>query len=388
MQCDDDVLDEPLDDFMEDLFEAVPWEPSSTRTLVSTLLDHASDRLTGMHADGTRDVVPVAPPLWDPTSLSPENLLCRAAYEHHPDLYIKPERPRRLRRKGSPHSVGEMLFKLQACPLNPGLGIGNHSERKIAFEEYVRVYSRATGLPCVQVRAGLRAVWKDIPLIQQKGWYVISLVSKEMFEHVNGKLRALRPPPVSADFASDQSDCVVSHLPETFNVLGLLCTWNTRAGLDSLDLQYAKDHDLQGDDLLRHLLQSPVYLAVWQGFRQRIEALACCFGFGTWACCVEVSFKGTEFGRIHLHAFWGPRLAGGCWATSSLFRTVYTEQLRWDGNIPDVQTMRARGRPSDAQTTGGLYYVLCKKVGSLFRAGSVTPFEDLGSKCSCQSFQR
>ena len=126
-----------------------------------------------MHEDGKCAAVDPVLPLWDNTSLDPTSLLRRAAFQHCPELYVSSLRPRRLRCKARQYSLGQMLFKLQADPAHPHLGIGNSTERKAGFEEYVRAYAEAIGLACKQVRSSCRREWGAVSLHVQKAWHVV-----------------------------------------------------------------------------------------------------------------------------------------------------------------------------------------------------------------------
>ena len=87
----------------------------------------------------------------DKSSLDPISLLSRVAYQNCPELYVSSARPRRLRGKSRHYTLGQMLFKLQADPAHPRLGVGNSIERK-----------------CEKVDAGVsRQGWRWLPSVNK-----------------------------------------------------------------------------------------------------------------------------------------------------------------------------------------------------------------------------
>jgi len=239
------------------------------------------------------------------------------------------------------------------------------------------VYAEATALVCKNVRGSCRREGAAVSLCVQKAWHVVSLLSQQMYSHMRGTKRRLRSPPRQSDMNPPVQKMSRSPFPEFMDVYGLLCTWNTRVGLDCLDLRRAQTSNIRGCDLVPELQNSAVYLAVWHAFEKRVQTLARSWGFPSWACCMEISLSAECAGRVHLHAFWGQHVSLTGWQTTHFQCRVYPEQLRWDGGLPDVQVMRNVGqRGGDANTCGGLYYCLAKKQESLFRAGNLQPFQD------------
>ena len=365
------------DDGLEDLFEPVLWQPAQERTDLSSLLHQPSDRLVGMLDDGTGAAPSAAPPLWDPVTLDPVNLLRRAVFEKCPELYVAPQVPRRRRSKGDALTPGETLYKLQSNPTKPGLGIGNSKQRKAGFEEYVRILAEVSGVSRRDLRSGCRREWAQVPLDLQKAWHAVSLISQSMYSKLRGAKRRLLPPPRESLMNPPLPDDSANPFPEILDVYGVLCTWNTAMEQDSAELRQALENNLQGPALVSALSTSAVHLAVWHAFSLRVQSLARSWGFPSWACCMEVSTSAQEYGRVHLHAFLGQQISPTGWPTSHCQYRVRPEQLRWDGRLPDMQVMKNTGkRSADIKTVGGLYYCLAKKQGSLFRAGHPQPFKD------------
>ena len=277
------------DEDWEDMFESVSWQPAQERKELSSFLHEASDRLVGMMDDGTGAAYSAAPRLWDPVTLDPVNLLRRAVFEKCPELYVPPEMPRRRSRKGAALSPGETLYKLQANPTNPGLGVGNSKERKAGFEEYVRILADVSGMSCTDLRRGCHREWAQMPFHLQKAWHAVSLISQSMYINLRGAKRRLRPPPRESVMNPPPQDNSANPFPEVLDVYGLLCTWNTTVGLGSAELQRAAESKLQGSALVSALSASAVHVAVWNAFLMRVQGLARSWGFPSWACCMEVS---------------------------------------------------------------------------------------------------
>jgi hypothetical protein len=61
-----------------------------------------------------------------------------------------------------------------------------------------------------------------------------------------------------------------------------------------------------------------------------------------------------------------------------MFTVVDVACLKWQGNSPMVTCIRPHARQSVLrhEAIGGVYYVLMKKPGSMFRSGNKWPFQD------------
>ena len=365
-------------DAMEDMFSSVAWHAAPQRVAVSDLVHAPNDRLAGVTAEGASNDGAMMFSLWDPMSLEPSNLLRRTIFENHPELYIKPERPKRRRGKGDKLTLGEVLFKLQANPESPGLGKGSYDERKAAFDEFVRVYGNASGLFNYAVKVECRRLWAGLSHSDRYAWYLVSLITHRMYRHKKGTKRLLLPPPTESLMNPEPSTREPLIFPENLEVFGMLCTWNSMACMQSVAVVRAKAKNLPAAELVTALMESSDHLSVWEAFTSRVQKVAQACGFSSWACCMEASLQASEYGRFHLHAFWGQAISSLGWETNAYRVRIQPERLRWDGNLPDVKIMKARGGRStiENRTIGGLYYCLAKKEGSVFRAGSMQPFED------------
>ena len=358
------------------IFEPAVWHPAAHRIQVLELLDQRHDELVEiLPQDSGESAAVVQRPFND--SLDIPNLLRRAIYEHNPELYVIPQRPKRRRGKRIDFTLAEALYKLQQDPESPGLGTGTWKKRKAGFEEFLRIHCEITGHARKATRSGLRAAFQQQGYAAQTAWYWISLVRQKMYSGARGKTRELVPPPESSVMSASVQLPQASPFPESLDVHGMLNTWN-------LDIRFGKDavesaqrSNLQGSDLVAALQQSTAHIAIWQAFQNFVETLAAVWAFATWACCMEISLNAEAYGRVHLHAFWGQAVSGSGWQTTKTMHRIYPERLRWDGRLPDIQVMRLNPRQSQAdRTVGGVYYCMAKKEGSMFRNGNVQPFKE------------
>ena len=165
---------------------------------------------------------------------------------------------------------------------------------------------------------------------------------------------------------------------QTMEVWGALLTWNTCFGLADEEVKSKVREGFRKEALLAELLRLPMYKIHFEAFQQRIQTLASKWGFGIWAVGMELSMEAADPGRIHLHAMLTPILS---WAghTNKCRKTVLEMQLlEWNGVFPDVRPSLNNGRYRQLAEAfqSGLYYVLCDKVGAMFRASSIKLFED------------
>ena len=85
-----------------------------------------------------------------------------------------------------------------------------------------------------------------------------------------------------------------------------------------------------------------------------------------------------QTGRVHLHAMFAPEISWSGHARSLRKVTIPLRQLVWDAVTPDVRPSCGSGRSRQIAEAfqAGLYYVLCDKIGGMYRDSSVRMFKD------------
>ena len=81
--------------------------------------------------------------------------------------------------------------------------------------------------------------------------------------------------------------------------------------------------------------------------------------------------------RVHSHAMFAPAISWSGHARELRKVTIPYVQLVWNGIMPDVRPSVGAGRTRQIAEAfqAGLYYVLCDKIGAMYRDAGVTLFQ-------------
>lgn len=343
---------------------------------LSSVLNEQPINVHGLSTEAGRPVYEPVQTAWNPESLEPWNLLSRALHEHHPLLYVQC-RPERRRRRKCIQDLGTLVKKLQQRPRYISWRI-SHDQICAGRDEFVRRYAEASCQSWSSIVRLAKRVFNQQIREWKNAWTVVNRVAKVMFEG-NSRGRRLLEPPAHAwlpqSLAGDKDDRVQSSL----EVFGMLVSWNTDFGLQEPALRALLEADLDDDALLPGMMSIPIYKWHFDAFRDRIQHLACIWNLPSWACCMELSCHAEERGRVHLHAMFAPVITWSGHPRNLRKVTVPLAQLVWDGVAPDVRPSSGTGRTRQIAEAfvGGLYYVLCDKIGSMYRDSSLTLFRDM-----------
>ena len=371
----------PLDAVGENLLE---WHAGEARVSLGSVLTAEAPTVSGFVTDCAIPAVPQAPQQWCPDSFDPSNLLRRALRENHPELYVPHFKVvRRLSGKQAP-PLGRALRMLQSDPRALRGKALTRESRILARDEFVRVYARASGYALRSIRKTAVKAFHLTPPEERTAWLVVQQIGQLMYDGGLGKPLVLKEPcpgfphpcpPVSSEGHSS--------LPSSFDAFGVLLTWQVSIGLDDPAVWEIFERHATVPAQAAAMACMPTHQWHFQAFNIFVEqSLASAHGFSSWAACMELSTCAVVAGRIHLHAFIGPAIRdNGFFGGGTRKISVKTESLSWHGNCPNVSLMQVRARrPAKDGVAGGMYYVLSKKVGSVFRAGSAVLFQD-GHEC-------
>ena len=160
------------------------------------------------------------------------------------------------------------------------------------------------------------------------------------------------------------------------NIFGVLVTWNTPAGLDTSELKTICDKEYSDDEVALRIKDSGMHKNMFDTWAKHTQHLAAVHKIPAWALSLELSCNAQERGRVHFHTYLGQRPEWSLVDPTSEPCCVRLKDLEYQGIKPNVQTMRPRGRRGvPLLASGGLYYVLCDKRGSIYRKGSVIPHQ-------------
>ena len=344
---------------------------------LSSVLNEQPINVNGLVTEPGRPVYdPVQPP-WDQEALEPWNLLRRALHEHHPTLYVRC-RPERRRRRKCTQDLGTLLKKLQKQPRCMSWRIC-HDQICAARDEFVRRYAEASAQSWSTIVREAKRIFNAQSREFKNAWTVVNCVAKLMFKVTHGHGRRLVKPPAHAwlpqSLAGDEDRRVLG----VSAVFGVLVSWNTDFGLREPALRALIEADVDDDALLQGMLSIPIYKWHFDAFRKRIQHLAVVLDLPSWAACMELSIHAEQRGRVHLHAMFAPTISWSGHARNLRKVSISMSQLVWDGVIPDVRPSAGAGRSRQIAEAfqGGLYYVLCDKLGAMYRDSSVKLFQDM-----------
>ena len=126
-----------------------------------------------------------------------------------------------------------------------------------------------------------------------------------------------------------------------------------------------------------------LYRHAFDSFAAQVSKWATEHRFGSHAASMELCLHGNLIHRVHLHAFFGPKVDFmGC-ECRHVPSFVDVASFMWLGSNPQIRGMRSHSRKSVMQdeTVGGLYYVLMEKPGTMFRVANLWPFQDCRKRC-------
>ena len=164
--------------------------------------------------------------------------------------------------------------------------------------------------------------------------------------------------------------------------LGIFFTFFTGFGLDLPWVIALATRCTSRLDIAEVLKSSEAHKQHFEEFRVWLLDLVARFKMYTWGCSMEVGQSGSANHpcAVHLHGWMtSASPVEGAWLDSPLKVVLKKSELKFgdhDATFLNVVPWRRSGPKSVMLAQRGLYYILCRKLGSVFSAGSHRPFED------------
>ena len=355
--------------------DIVPFVSPAPVTL-SSVLNLQPNNVSGLRLQPGRAVLEPVEPQWDESSLDPWNLLQRALHEHHPLLYVRSPPTRRVKQKGR-QELGSVIKKLHKNVRYMTWRI-DHDKLCAARDEFVRRYAAAACQPWGSVVRTAKRLFNEQCREYKNAWTVVDELGKLMFTAVRGHGRRLRDPPALAWLPQSLAGDKDARVQGSLEVCGILASYNTDFGLREPRLVALVEAGAEGDALLNGMLNIPIYKWYFAAFRDRMQYLASKLDLSSWAVCMELSTNAEHRGRIQLHVMFAPTISWSGHARNLRKVTIPMSELVWDGVVPDVRPSCGSGRSRQIAEAfqAGLYYVLCDKIGGMYKDSSLALFKD------------
>ena len=360
---------------VEDGAEAPVWEASDLpRDLASDLLPLQ---------------VAARPSPKDVPSCTPRAILPEALVKDHPEINFPPSMPRRrLKEKGMPDAVlGQILGRLQE-DVNGALEPWQASWklRRNAYHEYELDASETLGLSRKSLRQPMQEHWANASIEIKDRWAFVRAVRERLynFERNGSVLRRTRieyptgrePPQIGVV----QAPMAATKAAVIGKGLGMLRTFNTKWHNEVPELSKIMSQNTPLQQRIVALQNLTFLQDKYRQYKESVRSHARKHGMRSWGCCMEVSLRAEEVGRVHLHDYIGPALDFWGWDESKPVVEFREEDRWWNGLRAFSNITSARGNVNHRKLRAvawGLYYVSGAKNGSIFSDGCPRPFEDL-----------
>ena len=357
------------------------WQPGFRRESVGAAFRACPAGVIGLdHASPDNNVPARAQPV-ESVSCPVENMLRLALQVNNPQEYV-PEPPRKRCRGKQKPELGTVLAQVLR---SPSTNVAPHirwDERRAGYHEFERRFALDLNTSVRTVRVRAKQLWGAASVGVRNNWSVLAQVCNVMYARVGARTRLLQSP------AEEDGSAPVDALrqnPRQLSCVGALGTWMLDLGLNDPHVLEVVAAGTRGADLKAALQSMNLYQQAWQGFTAWVEAKCADVGFASHAASMELCLNGTLPHRVHVHAFFGPRMDFACWSTQAPQVLLELDDMCCLGSRPNMRVLRpcGRRRPAQSEAVGGMYYVLMEKPGSMFRAANRWPFQDIYMKaCS------
>ena len=228
-----------------------------------------------------------------------------------------------------------------------------------ALRNYFRgILAKATGIAAIHSRQVTAASWLACDKGVKGGWAVARQLVDEEKVVCHDSDEAARAAQVSG--------------------LGVLFTWHTPIGMKDPEVRDLLAQGFEGEALVERVTPLDFIDDAFDEFCNFVDDLRKKAGYAWWGACMEMCMHGDYAARIHLHAF----MSIDPGRTQNVMRltppSLPAASLIYDGIAPNARpvTMTGRRRNMEVAFSGGMYYVLSDKVGSLRVRGNKGLFLD------------
>ena len=312
-------------------------------------------------ADWSARCEPSAPPRPETPEATPAEVLMWHAFRVEPETGHGSGTVRRRITKKRMRATWELLRDIRSGDWRSLVGAAPEQwKQSEALRNYFRgILAKATGVPAIHSRQVTARSWNECDKGVKGGWAVARrLVAEKKV--------------VCKDVGETAAALQVSGL-------GVLFTWHTRIGMDDPEVRDLLAQGLSGEALVERIKQLQMIDDAFDDFCEFVLALRQKAGYAWWGACMEMCMQGDYAARIHLHAF----VSIDPGRTQNVMRltppSLPAASLIYDGIAPSARpvTMTGRRRNMEVAFSGGMYYVLSDKVGSLRVRGNKALFLEL-----------
>ena len=203
-------------------------------------------------------------------------------------------------------------------------------------------------------------------------WRLLTPLLRRCYRRNPGGVRVLHDLPGGPS----KSTASPAAVEQQWDAPGFLITWNIHIGLsDPLFMELCRQAG-SGLEVVDVCRASRAHQEHYAEFVDWVRALTRRLGLASWACCMEASLCASEKGKVHLHAFVGPTLSGPVLAGECKPVHLNASDVVWHSMQGFVSALRGRKAQAAKRATGGWFYCVGPKVGSVFRDSHLLPFQD------------
>lgn len=230
----------------------------------------------------------------------------------------------------------------------------------VVLRNYFRgVLAKATGIAAIRSRAVTAKTWIEADTGVKGGWAVVQQIEQD--SGVSG---------VRGDMHGGKQ--------VTISGLGVLLTWHSEIGMSDPMVASLLAQGFEGAALLQRVKDLPFVDEAFEAFVPWVDSLRKTAGYSWWAACMEMCLQSEYPARIHFHAFMSvdpSRLEGRSQLNPP---EIPASSLVYQGMAPNARPVMLTGRRrhTEAAFSGGMYYVLADKEGSLRVRGNKALFLD------------
>ena len=354
----------------------------------------------GMDLRPMNEIVAMAPT--EVELCTPHALLVTSLRKDHPELnFHTGVKRRRFMCKGTPDDKLSRLLALMQQNAQASLEPwkADWSLRRSAYHEYELDCSEATGMSRRAVRPFTHPQWTEAEPATREAWACLRAIRERLYDmsKKNGaaKVRVRVALPAGVDMPALPVGASPSK-PIDASIgkgIGIMRTFNTDWHNEMPDASAIMASARVLEDKVNALRELPFLREKFGQYQQEVQRLAGKHSLPTWACCMELSLHSKSVGRIHLHDYVGPSLEHVGFDDPKRVIEFHGSDLRWEDMKAFPTLTSARGNVNSRKMRAvacAMYYVTAQKHGSLFSAGTRSPFTDLPvtvQACSCHAMQ-
>ena len=352
----------------------------------------------------TEDLLPirghaaVTPPL-TLAECTPAALLPWALLKDHPELNFPAVATQRRRTRGKRFPDGEIGLLLARLQHDSTVSLlpwkATWQRRRTAYHEYVLDVCTVLGKPRKLVVAETAQKWNNAEPQAREAWAFLRAIREKLYNlaAVNGgavmsRTRIALPPgvqPPLAEAALPHSADAAGE-PAFGKGIGLMRTFNTSWHEEELELPLIMQSCNSLSNKVMQLRSLPFLQDKFRAYENAVREHAQRHSMHSWACCLEISLKSKDIGRVHLHDYIGPSLDSVGMDNHKRIVDFKESDRSWDGMSAWTSVTSARGNAQSKKmkaVVSGMYYITAEKVGMLFCQSSRVPFEDMHISMSC-----